>query len=140
MDSFERQEERIRQIFGEDDIPSVDVGTLKHYQDFLQAALTRPCQVTGMEDFGWEEYYVFGPGDEEEYEELKKTRPSYRDVYDLLTLEEEPDDHVGILIKVKRVSDKKTFVLPLADLEATDKASNNHQLLDDYASWFVNWR
>ena len=46
----------------------------------------------------------------------------------------------GVEIYVKRLSDKKQFLLPLATLEATQKKSHNYQLLDDYAVWFVNWR
>ena len=34
----------------------------------------------------------------------------------------------------------KRFVLPLAHLKAREKPSNNDQLLDDYAVWFVNGR
>ena len=45
----------------------------------------------------------------------------------------------GIMVKVRRASDKKTFVLPLADLKATNKQSKNYQLLDDYVTWFVNY-
>ena len=41
---------------------------------------------------------------------------------------------------MRRVSDKKTFLLPLANLEAVQKKSPQYQLLDDYAVWFVNWR
>jgi hypothetical protein len=32
------------------------------------------------------------------------------------------------------------FVLGLSELEVVDQASKNHQLLDDYAVWFVNSR
>jgi hypothetical protein len=38
------------------------------------------------------------------------------------------------------ISDKKKFVLPLADLKSTDRKSKNYQLLDDYSVWFVNNR
>jgi hypothetical protein len=41
---------------------------------------------------------------------------------------------------MKRVSDKKKFTLPLAELKAADKRSKNYQLLDDYSVWFVNNR
>ena len=77
---------------------------------------------------------------EAEHERLRKTRPSYMDTYDLLSFEEEVDPEEGILVHVQRVSDKKTFLLPLANLEATQQKSPQYQLLDDYAVWFVNWR
>jgi hypothetical protein len=92
-----------------------------------------PCQLTGIEDFDWEEYYVLGPGDEGEYEHLKKTRPSYRDRFNLISLEDEPDEGTGILAKGQRVSDKKRFTLPLAELKTTERKSPNCRLLDDYA-------
>ena len=41
---------------------------------------------------------------------------------------------------VRRKSDGKEFWLGLAELKAVDKKSANHQLLDDYAVWFVNNR
>jgi hypothetical protein len=46
----------------------------------------------------------------------------------------------GILVKVRRTSDKKIFALPLGDLETVGKQSENTQLLDDYAVWFTNFR
>jgi hypothetical protein len=57
-----------------------------------------------------------------------------------LRFEEKYDPYAGLAVKVKRVSDNKRFVLPLAHLKATEKPSNNAQLLDDYAVWFVNER
>ncbi|CAN5586367.1 hypothetical protein BH24DEI1_BH24DEI1_04950 [soil metagenome] len=140
MSDFEAQERRISEILGQDEIPGVDRDTLRTYLAYLKASLLFPCQVTGGEDFGWEEYYLFGPGDKEEYEQLKKTKPSHKDSYELLEPDDDLDETPGVLVKVKRLSDKKTFVLPLADLEATDKASGNYQLLDDYSVWYVNWR
>ena len=38
------------------------------------------------------------------------------------------------------LDDNKKFTLPLADLKASDQHSDNYQLLDDYAVWFVNYR
>jgi hypothetical protein len=85
-------------------------------------------------------YYVIGPGSKAEHERLRKTRPSSMDTYDLLSFEEEVNPDDGILVHVRRVSDKKKFLLPLANLEAAQKKSPNYQLLDDYAVWLVNWR
>jgi hypothetical protein len=50
------------------------------------------------------------------------------------------DEYDGIFVNVQRLSDKKQFVLPLADLKSTDKKSKNYQLLDDYSVRFVNNR
>ncbi|MCK4729032.1 MAG: hypothetical protein KAT27_08930, partial [Desulfobacterales bacterium] len=88
----------------------------------------------------WEEFYVLGPGDKDEYEELKKTQPSYTDHYSILSFDDDYDEDNGILVNVQRISDKKEFALPLEDLEAVDKKSNNYQILDDYSVWFVNYR
>lgn len=88
--------------------------------------------------FGWEEYYTFGPGNKREYEKLKKTSASFTDTYELLGFDDELYEE-GIVVNVRRVSDKRKFAIPLADLEAEDKKSKNYQLLDDYAVWFVNF-
>ena len=139
MTEIDKQDERISSIFG-GEIPNVAEESLATYLAYLKEPLELPCELTGIEDFDWEEYYVLGPGDQKEYERLKKTRPSYTDKYDLLSLADKVDGWVGILVNVKRVSDKKKFTLPLAELEATDERSKNYQLLDDYSVWFVNNR
>ena len=56
----------------------------------------------------------------------------------MLSFENEPDPNEGILVNVQRISDKKKFILPLDNLEATEKKSKNYQLLDDYSVWFIN--
>ena len=84
---------------------------------------------------------MFGYGSKEEYEKFKKTRPSYTDTFKLMDFNEELccRDY-GLFVDVKRISDNKKFTLPLADLKASDQHSDNYQLLDDYAVWFVNYR
>jgi len=99
-----------------------------------------PCQLTGIEDFEWEEAYVFGFGSKREYQELKETQPSYTDKFFLISFIEDVDEWYGLLVRVQRLCDKKQFVLPLADLKSTDRKSKNYQLLDDYSVWFVNNR
>ena len=139
MSKFDKQRQRLADIFGTEDVPSVDAGTLKRYLDHLKQHLEFPCQLTGIEDFPWEEFYVIGPGSKKEHERLRKTRPSYMDTYELLSFDV-VGSRSGIVVNVQRVSDKKKFVLPLADLEATNKKSKNYELLDDFSTWFVNWR
>ena len=102
-----------------------------------------PCQLTGIESrgcFAWEEPYIFGRRRPKEYAQRKKQQPSYTDTYTFLSFEEEYDPYAGLAVKVKRASDSKRFVLPLANLKALEKPSNNAQLLDDYVVWFVNGR
>ena len=58
----------------------------------------------------------------------------------MLNFDDAYDPYDGLTVTVKRVADSKRFVLPLAYLKATEKPSNNAQLLDDYVIWFVNGR
>jgi hypothetical protein len=116
---------------------------LETYYEYLTQHLDMPCQVTGIEDMGcfaWEEYYTFGPGSERKYAKLKKKRASYTDTFELLSFDDDFDEDYGIVVNVRRVSDQKKFALTLSDLQATDATSKNHELLDDYVTWFVNWR
>ena len=138
---LKKQEKRIEQILqNEADDLSVRIETLDIYWEFLQDNLSLPVELTGIEDFSWEEFYVFGPGDKTEYEELKKTRPSYTDVFIMKRLDDHYDEDNGLFARVTRKSDKKKFQIPLAELKAVDKKSKNYQLLDDYAGWFWNFR
>jgi len=86
MSEMDAQDERIKRILGDDeDLPfneAVDA-FCKH----LQHSLELPCEVTGIEDFRWEEFYVIGPGNQREYQRLRKSQPSYQDRYELLDLE-----------------------------------------------------
>jgi hypothetical protein len=140
MFDFDEQERRIARIFGEDEVPEVNNKTLRTYLAYLEKNLEFPCYLTGIEDFSWEERYVFGYGSKTQYKELKKTKPSYTDTFELLGFDDEVGEGYGILASVKRVSDKRKFALPLADLKTTDERSKNYQLLDDYSVWFVNYR
>ncbi len=139
MSDFKAQESRIARVLGGRKALEVSRKTLKTYLDHLKQNLEFPCHLTGVEDFSWEERFVFGFGSKAEYEELKKTNPSYTDTFELLSFNK---IYVGsgILARVRRVSDKKEFELPLADLKARDKRSKNYELLDDYSVWFVNFQ
>src|SRR5205814_10019534 len=98
--------------------------------------LVRACEVTGSEDFHWEEFYVSGPGSKAEHNRLRKQQPSYMDHYQLTGIELDEvsewmlfgDDDIAA--HVKRVSDNKEFTLGLAELEAVDRLSLNFQLLN----------
>jgi hypothetical protein len=138
MTTYDQQRQRLADIFGTEDVPSVETETLERYFDYLKQHLDLPCQLTGIEDFPWEEIYVIGPGDKEEHEELRKTQPSYLDTYELLSFGD-ITWRSGMTVNVRRLSDKKTFVLPLADLETTDQKSKNYELLDDFSAWYVNY-
>ncbi|MFH1264593.1 MAG: hypothetical protein ABIK89_02625 [Planctomycetota bacterium] len=145
MTQQDAQDARIGAIIGDDDESTFD-DCVASFFDHLTTALRLPCDVTGIEDFRWEEYYVLGPGDPKEHEQLRKNQPSYEDTFELLAIEEDVvsdwmmyhgEDLAG---HVRRKSDGKEFYLGLAEIEAVDKKSTNYQLLDDYAVWFVNNR
>jgi hypothetical protein len=140
MDKFEKQEKRITAILGTKKL-DVTRKTLSTYLKYLKNHVEIPCQLTGIEDFEWEEAYVFGFGSNKEYEELKKTQPSYKDKFNLIDfIDDINDEYDGIFVNLQRLSDKKQFILPLADLKSMDKKSKNYQLLGDYSVWFVNNR
>jgi hypothetical protein len=140
MSDFDEQKIRIFRVLGENKVPKVNGRTLRIYLAYLMKNLEFPCHLTGIEDFSWEERYVFGYGSKTEYEKLKKTQPSYTDTFEFLGFDDEIEENYGILVNVKRVSDKRKFTLPLADLKSTDEQSKNYQLLDDFSVWFVNYR
>jgi hypothetical protein len=140
MPKLDKQDQRIADIFGTKDVPDVDTETLKRYLAYLKQHLEFPCQVTGIESFAWEESYLYEDGSTKEHERLRKTRPSCLDRYELLSFDDDVDPEDGIVVNVKRLSDKKTFVLPLATLEATKRKSVHYQWLHDYAVWFTTWR
>ena len=131
MPKLDTQAQRLANLFGTPDVPAVDTETLERYLASLKQHLALPCQLTGIEDFDWEEYYVIGPGSKAEHERLRKTRPSYMDTYALLSFEDDVDPDEGMMVHVRRLSDKKHFLLPLANLEATQKQTSPYQLLED---------
>ncbi len=141
MSKPDEQEKRIAQILSDDETNEDQLWktskTLEKYYKYLKENLDSPCIMTGIEDFSWEERYVFGYGSKKEYEKLKNDRPSYTDIFELIAFENEV--HEQIFVKVKRQSDGKTFIIELDTLEAIDTTSKNYQILDDYAVWYVNY-
>ena len=142
---MDKQFQRIDAIVG-DNAEQDFTEALSMFYAHLRQHLVLPCEVTGTEDFRWEERYVLGPGDPNEYARLKKTQPSYRDHYGLLKIEQDVvsewmlfagDD---IAAHVRRKSDGKEFVLGLAELRTVDKSSSNYRHLNDYAVVLVNYR
>lgn len=146
MSRADDQEKRIETIIGanEDDV-SFEEARNRFFQ-YLCQNLQLPCDVTGIEDFKWEERYVFGGWDQDEYKKLKKNQPSYEDTFQLLAIHQDiysewmlfqGDD---LIAEVRRKSDNKEFYLGLAELKAIKKGTKNARLLDDYAVWLVNYR
>ena len=139
------QDERIESILGENVDSDFDQAVEAFYE-YIKAHLLLPGEVTGIEDFRWEEFYVLGPGSKREYDQLKKTQPTYRDRYTLFDISRGTDSEwmlfpgEDIVVHVRRLSDGKEFCLGLAEFRTTDRKSENYQLLDDYSVWFVNSR
>jgi hypothetical protein len=144
MSKFDEQMKRCDAILG-DAAEGTQEDGLKAFLEYLKANLQFPCEVTGIEDFRWEEPYVLGGWSQQEYKRLKKTQPSYADKYELLDLEHGWQSEwmmfgEDIVAHVRRKSDGKEFYLGLAELRATSKKSTNFRLLDDYSVWLVNNR
>lgn len=139
------QFQRIDAIVGDSPKRGMDAA-VQVYCDYLQKSLVLPCEVTGCEDFNWEEFYVIGPGNQFEYAQLRREQPSYRDRYQLLAIEYGPISEwmlfagEDIAAHVRRISDGKEFVLGLSELKAVDKRSPNAQLLNDFGVFLVNNR
>lgn len=135
-----KQEVRIGQIFSKkSENLYKNLETLHIYKEFLNSNLDYPVKLTGIEDFDWEEFYILGPGSKKEYERLKKTNPSYTDIYVLNSIDDEYEEHFGLIANVTRECDGKTFQIPLADLKSINTETQNYQLLYDYSVWCVNY-
>jgi hypothetical protein len=137
---FKNQEKRIAEIFKDktNDL-SRRLESIKIFKEYLDRNLSYPVELTGIEDFSWEEFYVLGPGSQKEYKELKKSNPSFTDTYNLEKIDEQYDEYSGLIANVVRTSDKKRFQIPLCDLESIDEKSKNYKLLDDYSVWLINY-
>ena len=139
------QEDRIAQILADGDIDNEEMQeksseTVIKYLHYLKDNIEFPCIVTGLEDFPWEEKYVFGSSsNKKEYERLKQDNPSYKDKFEILDFYEDEDYDEQIMVTVRRLNDKKKFILDLDNLKSIDKKSINYQLLDDYSVWYVNY-
>lgn len=139
MDDFDKIEARVAKIFEIEEAPEVTEENLLKYREYILDHFDKKTILTGREDFLWEEYYVLGPGDPVEYKKLKKTRPSYTDEYELIDIVEGRIERNDLVAEVKRLSDGKIFEIELYWLTPKEKKTKDFQLLDDYATWQVNW-
>ncbi len=144
MSDYDEQCSRIQSVFDLDEIPEVNAKNIAHYFQWLKLKLRCPCILTGIESMGyfsWEEPYDFGYGSERDYARIRKERGSFKERYELKDLKKaKAEGDWDILAPVVRVSDKKRFTIPLSELQAEDESSENHQILDDYTVWYINWR
>ncbi|MCF1715238.1 hypothetical protein L0U88_11430 [Flavihumibacter sp. RY-1] len=137
---FKKAYIRIEKIFdGKFSDMSKRMETLEYFRSYLSEHLMFPIEVCGREDFSWEEFYIFGPGDKREYESLKRTRASYTDILRMTRFSAHCEIDYGLFGHFTRIADKKRFELPLADFKAVNNNSVAAQLLEDYSIWFVNY-
>jgi hypothetical protein len=132
-------ESRVAEALGTKEVPELSRRYLRRYRKYLLNHLDKNCVLTGREDFLWEEIYVFGPGDKAEYARLKKIRPSYTDEYKLLDIISDKTVENDLIARIKRLSDQKIFEIGLLWLTTEDEKCAEFQILDDFASWVVNW-
>ena len=118
----------------------VNSETLMIYGNYLKENLALPCYLTGREDFSWEESYAFGYMSEKEHTERRKKRASYLDTFRLIEIIVDMNQWSEIGVTVQRMEDRKKFDLSLSILEATDRMSKNYQLINDYVTWYWNYR
>ena len=52
MAELDELKQRLADIFGTENVPSVDTETRARYLDYLKQHLELPCQLTGIEDMG----------------------------------------------------------------------------------------
>lgn len=124
-----------------DEPPMVSADTLARYYEFLKDKLHNGLMLTGRESMGyfaWEEKFEFGYGSLKEYKELRKKLGAYQDKFKLFKLESS-DDEYGIIARVIRIPDKKSFAIPLMDLEVCNEDLSEWEIVEDYSSWMVNF-
>ncbi len=138
MRDYKAAENRIAAVFGMEHPPEVGKDTLQVYRAYLLQHFAKDEVLTGREDFLWEEFFVFGPGDKKEYEELKKSRASYTDTFTLIDIPKKTMGDNDLIAGVKRLSDGKKFEIGLSWLTVKKKKTNTWQMLDDFATWIVN--
>jgi hypothetical protein len=133
---MDKQFERIKNILGKD--LERNPKNIVKYLTYLNKVVIKPCIMTGIEDFSWEEPYVLGGWDQSEYTELKKSNPSFTDHFELIEFLPAESDAEDIIAKVTRLADKKNFEIALSWLECTDFKNKNYQFIHDYAVWHTN--
>lgn len=129
-------EKHLKAALGEDVRRSAH-NTLK-WLNYIQNQVTLPSKVSGIEEFSWEEPYIMGGWDPKEYEELKKTNPSYSDMYDLVKVYL-PEGNDTLIAEIVRISDQSKFHMRLCFLEGCSGDKGVDSIIDTYAYWHYNY-
>ncbi len=135
---LDEDDQRIAEILEDTNIYYTEE-KLEKYRKFLEENLNPNLLLTGSELFPWEERFFFGYGDKHEYKEMRKTRPSSKDLFRFMSIEDEIEDRWKLLVRVKRLTDRKFFVIPLCDLRPKDESLDEYLILRDYSSWITNF-
>lgn len=134
---MQKYEIRVAKMLNCKIVPRVTKKDLLVYRKFLSKHLDPGTILIGREDFLWEEFYLFGPGDKSEYEFLKQSNPSYKDEFILLKILYKTSKK-DIVALVKRIYDGKKFKIGLSWLTTKNKKCKEFEILDNFASWVVN--
>ena len=122
--SEDEEEDRIRKVFGlthDDLIPEVDEDTLWTYAQFLKKHLHFPFEAIHTPEKGY------------------SRREQLVNVLDLAVDNKyDIDDHYGLFCIARQ--GRSDLELPLAEIQVKSKKNINCQLVDDYNSWFWNYR
>jgi hypothetical protein len=122
------------------ELPESSMEMLAIYHNFLFEKIPVGLKMKGREDLGyfaWEERFSWG-GDPKEYAVLTEQFASFNDRFHFVRLVSFSED-LGLMAEVKRISDQKIFQIPLVDLKGCTRKTIEHQLVEDYSSWFVNF-
>jgi len=122
--SLTDQDDRIRQVFGltsDDPLPEADDEALQSYYEYLAANLSFPFEMRSS---------------------INARRSAAKALkITILGLVDQDDnsegDEYGLFCQAQR--DGEHVELPLAEVEV-QPGNPNHQLVDDYSYWFVNWQ
>ncbi|SDC14955.1 hypothetical protein [Williamwhitmania taraxaci] len=136
--SLKDADKRIAQILDAED-NSVHEENHQKYLNYLKTSIKKPCILTGIEDFDWEEPFLFGKGKKSEYEKMRATNPSYQDEFEYIEITDLLDEKKGVMANVNRVSDNQQFSLPLWDLKTTEFNYPNYLIVSDYSYWMTNY-
>lgn len=119
--------------------PESNEETLTCYYDFLKPQLKGGFKLMGREDigyFGYEEPFYWGR-DTKRPAQLSE-RASLEDKLEWIRLVDWNLEY-GLMAEVRRIKDRKQFVIPLVDLEVCRQRIKEYQLIEDYSCWFVNY-
>lgn len=132
---FDDFDQRIQRILGTKNI-KLSLKKLKKFLDYLKQTIKTPCEVMGRKNSGWEEELSGKSSNQKQSGKSKNNHSANTERFHLLEFKGVSDLEDGIIVNVQRLTDRKKFTLPLAELEATADGSPQAQLLDDYATWF----